>query len=57
MDFGYSMKSYMSLTLKLTNYLFLIKWEKVMEIGGPGAEEGKFLAPNAVTVDHENQIM
>jgi DNA-binding beta-propeller fold protein YncE len=37
-------------------FIFNLDGEKVMEIGGPGAEEGKFIAPNAVTVDDDKQI-
>ncbi|MEH7253358.1 6-bladed beta-propeller [Neobacillus niacini] len=37
-------------------YVFKLNGEKVMEIGGAGVEEGKFIAPNAVTVDHDDQI-
>jgi DNA-binding beta-propeller fold protein YncE len=36
--------------------VFKLNGDKVLEIGGAGAEEGKFLAPNAVTVDDEQQI-
>jgi DNA-binding beta-propeller fold protein YncE len=37
-------------------FVFNLNGEKVMEIGGAGIEEGKFIAPNAVTVDDDNQI-
>jgi DNA-binding beta-propeller fold protein YncE len=37
-------------------FVFNLDGKKLMEIGGPGAEEGKFIAPNAVTVDSDNQI-
>ncbi|NMD68839.1 6-bladed beta-propeller [Bacillus sp. DNRA2] len=37
-------------------FVFKLNGDKVMEIGGPGADEGKFLAPNAVTVDDDGQI-
>ncbi|MEH7491283.1 6-bladed beta-propeller [Neobacillus niacini] len=37
-------------------FVFNLDGKKVMEIGGPGADEGKFIAPNAVTVDDDDQI-
>ncbi|MFJ7728283.1 6-bladed beta-propeller [Neobacillus sp. NPDC097160] len=37
-------------------FIFNLDGKKLMEIGGPGQEEGKFIAPNAVAVDRDNQI-
>ncbi|QCJ44116.1 6-bladed beta-propeller [Bacillus sp. S3] len=37
-------------------FVFNLEGKKLMEIGGPGQEEGKFIAPNAVAVDKENHI-
>lgn len=37
-------------------FIFSMDGKKLMEIGGAGAEEGKFIAPNAVAVDDDNQI-
>jgi len=37
-------------------FVFNLDGKKLMEIGGPGVDEGKFIAPNAVTVDNDNQI-
>jgi DNA-binding beta-propeller fold protein YncE len=37
-------------------FVFKLNGEKVMEIGSAGIDEGKFIAPNAVTVDHDDQI-
>jgi len=37
-------------------YVFNLDGKKLMEIGGAGVEEGKFIAPNAVTVDSDKQI-
>lgn len=37
-------------------YVFTLAGKKLMEIGGPGADNGKFLAPNAVTADRAGQI-
>ncbi|MCH6266559.1 6-bladed beta-propeller [Neobacillus citreus] len=37
-------------------YIFNLKGEKLMEIGGPGSKEGQFIAPNAVTIDKDNHI-
>jgi DNA-binding beta-propeller fold protein YncE len=37
-------------------FVFNLEGKKLMEIGGPGVEEGKFIAPNAVTVDSDDQI-
>lgn len=40
------------------NKLFVLNLsgKKLLEVGGPGDAEGKFIAPNAVTVDFDNQI-
>jgi DNA-binding beta-propeller fold protein YncE len=37
-------------------FIFTLDGKLEMEIGGAGAEDGKFIAPNAVTVDKEGQI-
>ncbi|PFP23276.1 6-bladed beta-propeller [Bacillus sp. AFS073361] len=37
-------------------FVFNLDGKKVMEIGGAGAEEGRFIAPNAVAVDSDQQI-
>jgi DNA-binding beta-propeller fold protein YncE len=37
-------------------YVFDLNGKKLMEIGGAGADEGKFIAPNAVTVDFDKKI-
>jgi DNA-binding beta-propeller fold protein YncE len=37
-------------------FVFKLNGEKVMEVGSAGIDEGKFIAPNAVTVDHDDQI-
>ncbi|WP_066065458.1 6-bladed beta-propeller [Neobacillus soli] len=37
-------------------YIYNLEGKKQMEIGGAGQAEGKFIAPNAVAVDKENQI-
>jgi DNA-binding beta-propeller fold protein YncE len=37
-------------------FVFDLDGEKIMEMGGAGIEEGKFIAPNAVTVDNDKQI-
>jgi DNA-binding beta-propeller fold protein YncE len=37
-------------------YIFNLDGKKLMEIGGPGQDNGKFIAPNAVTVDKDDQI-
>lgn len=37
-------------------FVFELDGKKVLEIGGAGVDEGKFIAPNAVTVDQDNQI-
>ena len=37
-------------------FVFTLDGEKSMELGGPGAEEGQFIAPNAVTVDKNKHI-
>jgi DNA-binding beta-propeller fold protein YncE len=37
-------------------FVFNLEGEKLLEIGGPGMNEGEFLAPNAVTVDLDQQI-
>jgi DNA-binding beta-propeller fold protein YncE len=37
-------------------FVFNLKGEKLLEIGGPGEKEGQFIAPNAITVDRDNQI-
>lgn len=37
-------------------FVFNKDGKKLMEIGGAGTEDGKFIAPNAVTVDNDNQI-
>lgn len=37
-------------------FVFNMSGEKLLEIGGPGGAEGKFIAPNAVTIDKDNQI-
>ena len=37
-------------------FVFDLNGKKLMEIGGPGDATGKFIAPNAVTVDFDNNI-
>jgi DNA-binding beta-propeller fold protein YncE len=37
-------------------FVFNLDGKKIMEVGGPGDSNGKFIAPNAVTVDLDNQI-
>ncbi|WML54730.1 6-bladed beta-propeller [Neobacillus sp. PS3-12] len=37
-------------------FVFDLNGKKLMEIGGPGDAAGKFIAPNAVTVDFNNNI-
>lgn len=37
-------------------FIFSLEGKKLMEIGGSGQDEGKFLAPNAVAVDKDKQI-
>jgi DNA-binding beta-propeller fold protein YncE len=37
-------------------FVFTLDGEKLMEIGGPGVDEGKFIAPNAVAVDKDKQV-
>lgn len=37
-------------------FVFNLDGKKLFEIGAAGQEEGKFIAPNAVTVDEDNQI-
>ncbi|MFJ5713631.1 6-bladed beta-propeller [Neobacillus sp. NPDC093127] len=37
-------------------FVFNLEGKKLMEIGGAGQEEGKFIAPNAVAVDKDNHI-
>ncbi|MEH7332837.1 6-bladed beta-propeller [Neobacillus drentensis] len=37
-------------------FVFNLSGEKLLEIGGAGLEEGKFIAPNAVAVDNDNHI-
>lgn len=37
-------------------FVFNLKGKKLLEIGGPGDAEGKFIAPNAVTIDFDNNI-
>ncbi|RHW37347.1 6-bladed beta-propeller [Neobacillus notoginsengisoli] len=37
-------------------FAFNLDGKKLMEIGGAGEEEGKFIAPNAVAVDKDNNI-
>ncbi|WP_462410980.1 6-bladed beta-propeller [Neobacillus sp. Marseille-QA0830] len=37
-------------------YVLSMEGKKLMEIGGAGQEDGKFIAPNAVAVDKENKI-
>jgi DNA-binding beta-propeller fold protein YncE len=37
-------------------FVFDLTGKKLMEIGGAGQEEGKFIAPNAVAVDRDNKI-
>ncbi|WP_066258876.1 6-bladed beta-propeller [Neobacillus drentensis] len=36
--------------------VFNLEGKKLMEIGGAGQDEGKFIAPNAVAVDRDKQI-
>ena len=37
-------------------FSFSLEGEKLLEIGGPGSEDGKFIAPNAVAVDDKGNI-
>ncbi|MDN3019035.1 6-bladed beta-propeller [Paenibacillus sp. BSR1-1] len=37
-------------------FVFNLSGEKLLEIGGAGMEEGKFIAPNAVAVDNDDHI-
>ncbi|EKN71371.1 NHL repeat containing protein [Neobacillus bataviensis LMG 21833] len=37
-------------------FVFNLAGKKLMEIGGPGQDEGRFIAPNAVAVDKDKQI-
>jgi DNA-binding beta-propeller fold protein YncE len=37
-------------------FIFSLNGEKLLEIGGPGTKEGQFIAPNAVTIDKDNNI-
>jgi DNA-binding beta-propeller fold protein YncE len=37
-------------------FVFSLDGKRLLDIGGPGVEDGKFIAPNAVAVDRDNQI-
>jgi DNA-binding beta-propeller fold protein YncE len=37
-------------------FIFSLDGKKLMEIGGPGVDNGKFIAPNAVAVDFDRNI-
>ncbi|MCQ6278715.1 6-bladed beta-propeller [Bacillus sp. EB600] len=52
----YNQKLYVTDIKENKLFIFDLKGKKLMEIGGPGDKEGKFIAPNAVAVDFDNNI-